>query len=183
MRLASLLAALAALSLTAGCVQNRSLGDSFGDATTDLNLKRQLLTDRTIKTGDIDASVFEGRLLLTGTVPTEADHQALLTKARNLSGVREVLDELRIGRKTTMRQGLTDAAIDQKLGAALLTDNGIYRANYQIVVSQGTVYLLGVAQGPNELERVTSHAATIDGVNNVVSHVLYVGDPRRRTEG
>ena len=57
MRLASLLAALAALSLTAGCVQNRSLGDSFGDATTDLNLKRQLLTDRTIKTGDIDAAI------------------------------------------------------------------------------------------------------------------------------
>ena len=173
--------AVAALSLLAACAQNRTLGEGIDDVGADLNLKRQLLFDKDIKTADVDLAVFEGRLLLAGTVPSEADYEGLLTRARSVGGVREVIDEVRIGQKTTRGQGLKDAAIDQKLGAAMLTDNGVYSQNYQVVVSQGTVYLLGVAQGPNELRRVTDHAATIDGVEGVVSHVVFVGDPRRQT--
>jgi osmotically-inducible protein OsmY len=176
----SLLIGLLAIFALSACVQNRSFGESIDDAGADIALKTKLLTDRSIDTSDIDASVYEGRLLLAGTVPSAEDHRRLLEQARGLSSVREVIDEVRIGARTPPRQGAKDALINQKLGAALLADNGIYRSNYQIVVSQGTVYLLGVAQGPNELERVTGHAATIDGVADVVSHVIFVGDPRRR---
>lgn len=178
MRTSPLIAA-AALSLLAACAQNRTLGEGIDDVGADLNLKRQLLFDKDIKTADVDLTVFEGRLLLAGTVPNEESYQGLLDRARRVGGVREVIDEVRIGPKTTRGQGLKDAVIDEKLGAALLADNGVYRQNYQIMVSQGTVYLLGVAQGPNELRRVTDHAATIDGVEGVVSHVAFVGDPRR----
>ena len=181
MRTRSILAG-AALVLLAACVQNRTLGEGIDDVGADLNLKRQLLFDDDIKTRDVDLTVFEGRLLLAGTVPSEADYQGLLARARSVASVREVIDEVRIGAKTTPAQGRKDVLIDQKLGAALLTDNGVYRNNYQVVVSQGTVYLLGVAQGPNELRRVTDHAASIDGVEGVVSHVVFVGDPRRQTQ-
>ena len=185
MRTRSILAA-ATLALCAAplsaCVQNRTLGEGIDDVGADLNLKRQLLFDKDIKTADVDLAVFEGRLLLAGTVPSEADYEGLLQRARTVGSIREVIDEVRIGAKTTRGQGLKDAAIDQKLGAALLADNGVYRSNYQVVVSQGTVYLLGVAQGPNELRRVTDHASTIDGVTNVVSHVVFVGDPKRQGE-
>ena len=169
------------LVLLGACAQNRTLGEGIDDVGADLNLKRQLLFDRDITTADVDLTVFEGRLLLAGTVPNEESHQGLLARARSIASVREVIDEVRIGAKTSRGQGLKDAIIDEKLSAALLTDNGVYRQNYPIMVSQGTVYLLGVAQGPNELRRVTDHAATIDGVSDVVSHVAFVGDPRRTT--
>ena len=78
-----------------------------------------------------------------------------------------------------MSQGRKDAFIDQKLETALIADTGVAAGNYRILVSQGTVYLLGVAQGPNELRRVTGQAQAIEGVNEVVSHVIYVRDPRR----
>lgn len=175
----ALLAGLAVLALSSACVQNRTLGEGLDDVGADLNLKRKLLTDRQLKTGDVDLTLFDGRLLLAGTVPSQADHDGLVAKARGTTGVREVIDEVRVAPKTTMRQGAADVVIDERLGAALLADNGIYRGNYQIVVSQGTVYLLGVAQGPNELERVTSHAAAVPGVMDVVSHVVFVGDPSR----
>ena len=181
MRTRSILAGTA-LVLLAACVQNRTLGEGIDDVGADLNLKRQLLFDGDLKTADVDLTVFEGRLLLAGTVPSEADYQGLLQRARRVGSIREVIDEVRIGPKTTRSQGAKDVVIDQKLGAALLTDNGVIRNNYQIVVSQGTVYLLGVAQGPNELERVTGHAASVDGVEGVVSHVVFVGDPKRQTQ-
>jgi osmotically-inducible protein OsmY len=174
-----LLIGLAVLSLASACVQNRTLGQGIDDVGADLNLKRKLLTDNVLKTGDVDIAIFEGRLLLTGTVPTERDRAGLVDKARATTGVREVIDELRVGPRTPVKQGAADAVIDERLGAALLADSAVYRGNYQISVSQGTVYLLGVAQGPNELSRVTSHAAAVPGVRDVVSHVIFVGDPRR----
>ena len=181
MRARTILAATLLVGLAA-CAQNRTLGEGIDDVGADLNLKRQLLFDKELTTGDVDLTVFEGRLLLTGTVPTQADYEGLLSRARTVSGVREVIDELRIGTKTTRGQEARDTLIDQKLSLAMRTDNGIYRDNYQIKVSQGTVYLLGVAQGPNELRRVTDQASTIDGVENVVSHVVFVGDPRRQAQ-
>lgn len=181
MRTRSIIAA-SALALLAACAQNRTLGEGLDDVGADLNLKRQLLFDNDIKTADVDLAVFEGRLLLAGTVPNQESYDGLLARARRVGSIREVIDEVRIGAKTTRGQGFKDVGIDQKLGAAMLTDNGVYSQNYQVVVSQGTVYLLGVAQGPNELRRVTDHAATIDGVTNVVSHVVFVGDPKRQTQ-
>ena len=178
----TLLCGLAALGMTTGCVQNRTLGAGIDDVGADLSMKRRLFANRDIDTSDVDVSVFEGRLLLAGTVPDQATHQALLAEVRRVGGVGEVIDEVRVAEQTSMRQGAADALIDQRLGAALLTDSGIYRNNYQIVVSQGIVYLLGVAQGPNELQRVIAQAEAVPGVREVVSHGAYVGDPRRRTQ-
>ena len=174
--------ALAALALTApACVQNRTAGGNVDDLTSDVSLKGKLLKDGLYDYSDVDITVFEGRLLLTGTMRSEegkAHAGQIAEKAQNVS---EVINEVSIGSRTTFRQGTSDASIDSKLGLALLADNGVYRGNYQIAVSGGTVYLLGVAQGPTELARVTEHARTISGVNSVVSHVIYVGDPRRQT--
>ena len=174
--------AAVSLSLLAGCVQNRTLGEGIDDVGADLNIKQRLLRDRTIDASDVDVSVFEGRVLLAGTVPSEEHRARLVQKARGVPSVREVIDEVRIGGQTKPAQGARDAVIDTKLGTAMKADNGVYRENYQIVVSQGTVYLLGVAQGPNELDRVVGRARSVEGARDVVSHVVFVGDPRRSVQ-
>lgn len=174
-----LIAALASLALSA-CVSNRTLGEGIDDSAADFAVKRQLLADRKHNYSDIDIAIFEGRLMLTGTVKTPEARASLTEKAERVVTVHEVLNEVIVGSRTPFRQGAMDALIDEKLGAAIVTDNGIFSGNYQIVVSNGTVYVLGVAQGPEELSRMTGHAQTIDGVRNVVSHVIFVGDPRRQ---
>ncbi|MEM1410060.1 MAG: BON domain-containing protein [Pseudomonadota bacterium] len=173
------LLALATLFLTVACVQNRSLGDRLDDTTAGINLKSKLLFDRSVDTSDVDMTIFEGRLLLTGTVRSEADAIVIEEKAAGIGSVEEVINELQILPKTSIGQGTRDAFIDQKLETALIADTGVAAGNYRVLVSQGTVYLLGVAQGPNELRRVTGQAQAISGVREVVSHVIYVRDPRR----
>ncbi|WOI53521.1 BON domain-containing protein [Parvularcula sp. LCG005] len=167
-----------ALSMTA-CVTNRSLGEGLDDSASNLTLKRYLFADNAHDYGDVDITVFESRLLLSGTVRTTEARRALAQKAAMVSTVDDVLNEVIVGPKTGIRQGAADALIDERLGAALLADNGVFSSNYKIAVSQGTVYLLGVAQGPEELGRVTGQAQAISGVKNIVSHVIYVGDPKR----
>ena len=171
--------ALSALLFTTACVQNRTLGDRLDDSAAGISLKSQLLFDRSIKTRDIDMTIFEGRLMLTGTVPTEDDALQIIDKARTIPQVREVISEIQVLPRTTVGQGTRDALIDNRLEAALIADTGVTAGNYRILVSQGTVYLLGVAQGPNELRRVTGQAQALDGVKEVVSHVIYLRDPRR----
>lgn len=175
-----LLVAALSLLLVAACAQNRTLGDRVDDTSASLNLKSKLLFDRKVDTSDIDMSIFEGRLLLTGTVRSQADAIAIEDKAARIDSVREVINELEVLPKTTIGQGARDAFIDQKLETALIADTGVAAGNYRVLVSQGTVYLLGVAQGPNELRRVVGQAQAIEGVNEVVSHVIYVRDPRRQ---
>ncbi len=176
---AMLLAALTALTLNA-CVSNRTFGEGVDDSAADISLGARLLADRSHDFSDVDVTVFEGRVLVTGTVRTEAARLALTDKASRLNLVSEVLNEVVVGGRTSVGQGTKDALVDRRLGAAIVADNGIYSGNYKFSISGGTVYLLGVAQGPDELSRVTGHAQSIDGVSNVVSHVIFVGDPRRR---
>ena len=177
--LAMLLVFLAAFSLSA-CVTNRTFGEGGDDSAADIGLGARLLTDRSHDFSDVDVTVFEGRVLVTGTVRTEAARLALTDKASRMNLVSEVLNEVVVGGRTSVGQGARDALIDQRLGTAIVADNGIYSGNYKFSGSGGTVYLLGVAQGPDELSRVTGHAQSIDSVSNVVSHVIFVGDPRRK---
>lgn len=177
---ARLLSPLLAVMVLAACASDRSLGDSFGDTSADLTLRRLLLMDRTHNTNDVDITVFEGRLMLSGTVGSAEARRSVAATAERIVAIDEVLNELVVGPKTSWRQGTRDAIIDERLGAALLTDNGVISKNFQIAVSGGVVHLLGVAQTPEELERVVGHAKTIKGVQGVVSHVLFLRDPRRQ---
>ncbi len=170
---------LAGFALSA-CVTNRTFGDGIDDTMADLSMKSRLLQDGLYNYNDIDMSVFEGRLLLTGTISSQDGKQHVEDLARASKGINEVLNEIVVGKHTSMGQGARDLWIDERLGAALLADAAVIRSNYQIIVSNGVVYLLGVAQGPQELNRAVEHARNIRGVKKIVSHVLYVGDPRRQ---
>jgi osmotically-inducible protein OsmY len=180
MRRAPTLLLIAALGLgLSACVTNRSFGDTVDDSAVDLSLKRELFADTAYDYSDVDIAVFEGRLLLTGTVRSIDARRELGFKAASLGRAEEILNEVVVGGRTSIGQGTRDALIDQRLTAALVADNGVFSNNYQVIVSNGTVYLLGIAQGPEELARVTGHARTVDGVRDVVSHVVFVRDPRR----
>lgn len=168
----------AALMLSA-CVTDRSFSSGLNDTGIDISLKEALFRDTNYDTSDIDITTFEGRVLLTGTSRSVEARRDLGLKAQSVVGVTEVVNEVIVGTRTSMGQGAQDALIDTRLGNALRADNGVYRNNYQFAVSKGIVYMIGVSQGPTELERVVSHAKSVPGVTEVVPHVVFVADPRR----
>lgn len=175
------MALFVAAALATGCVQNRTIGGNVDDASADISLKSKLLQDGLYDYSDVDITVFEGRVMLTGSMRTEEGKAHVEDLARNAANVEAVINEIVLGEKTGFQQGTRDALIDQQLGAALLADAGVIRRNYQFSVSNGVIYMMGVAQGPTELTLATDHARRIAGVKKVVSHVMYVGDPARNT--
>jgi osmotically-inducible protein OsmY len=127
----------------------------------------------------VGVTVRERRLLLTGQVPTEADHQAVLEAVRTIPDVAEVLDALLIRPDTGIADAARDQLVAEDLARDLLFDSVIKSVNYAVVSSDRVIYLMGVAQDSDELERTLRYARNTAYVRGVVSLVRLRDDPRR----
>ncbi|MGE5517663.1 MAG: BON domain-containing protein [Bacteroidota bacterium] len=128
----------------------------------------------------VTLTIKEGRVLLTGTVPTAEARVEAVRLAWQPAGVREVLNEIQLSSGETGFTDYTrDVTISQKMKAKLLFDKEIRNINYTVDVNEGVIYLMGIAQSEAELERVIAYARDISGVRGVVNHVRMKNDPRR----
>jgi len=74
---------------------------------------------------------------------------------------------------------LRDAWISTQVKARLLFAKNIRSINYSIITVNQTVYMMGIAQDQDELDRATYVASTTDYVQHVTSYVRLKNDPRR----
>ena len=122
----------------------------------------------------IDVNVRGGKVIYTGSVPTEKDSFMAVGVAWKQNGVNGVINELKVeNQKSSMnaKQYAKDTWITTTFKAKALKDKDIKSPNYTIVTTNGTVYIFGMARSVAELNKVKAIAREIDGVKNVVSHV------------
>lgn len=167
------IAAIFLMSLAAACASSRTLSGSVADLAIDADLKATLFADRSYDYSDVDLTVYDGRLMLTGTMLSDEGHRKLIENAWKADGVKQVVDEIQVADHTSLGQGLEDTRIDQTIRTKFMTSGDIRSANYKIAVSRGVVYLLGVARDEKELNKAIEAARTVSGVEAVVSHVVY----------
>lgn len=156
----------------AGCASSPNLDKAFTDIGADASLKGVLFADRSHDYGDIDITVFEGRLMLTGTMKSEEGHKKLVDNAWKADGIDQVIDEILVGDGTSLGQGIEDSRIDATLRARLIGDGDVKAGQFKASVSKGVVYLLGVTRSDKDLNAALDVARSIGGVEKVVSHVL-----------
>ncbi len=161
---------VAAVALSA-CASSRSLDKSLSDLSGNAELKAVLFTDRSHDYSDVDLTLYEGRLMLTGTMRSEEGRRKLIANAWKAENVKEVVDEIIIAEKTSFGQGFEDSRIDQTLRARLITDRDVSSGDYKMSVSRAVVYLLGAARSQQELDEALQQARSVGGVEKVVSHV------------
>lgn len=120
---------------------------------------------------DVGLEVHEGRVLVTGIVPTEQMRADAVRLAWQVADVKDVINELIVNPNTTLTDAAKDTWITTKLKANLAGDETIFSINYGIETVNGIIYLIGIAQDQGELDRVIAHARDIGRVRRVVSHV------------
>jgi len=155
--------------------QDRSVGTAFDDATINTQYNTRLAAQSITLARHVNVKVMDGRILLTGHVPTYEDRDLAGRVASDVPGVREVANELEIADGKSMGSYLGDLRISNELRGKLLTDRKINWVNYNVQTVDGTVYLMGTAKNQAELEQVTEKARTISGVKKVVSYVEIKG--------
>ncbi len=119
----------------------------------------------------VDLNIFEGRVLLTGDVPTPDIRDEAVADAQKVNGVKEVINNINVGQRSTFGSNTSDNWILTRLRSALTFDGKVSSLNYSLQVVDGTVYILGSAKDQDELDRVVNHARNTPDVVKVVSYI------------
>ena len=125
----------------------------------------------------ITLAVENGRVLMTGSVPTPEDRIEATRLAWQVEGVREVINELQVRDTASLLDRARDIVINKQVQGRLLLDEKIRSLTYSVDTVNGTVYLMGTARSQSELDRAMAHARDIGFVENVISYVTL--DPPR----
>jgi osmotically-inducible protein OsmY len=123
----------------------------------------------------LDATVFDGQVLITGRVPRRHWREVAVRRASRIAGVTQVYDEMAIGSDTHFIDSARDTWITTQLRGELIADINVKSVNFVIKTSDGVVYLLGFTRSPIELNLVINHARRVLGVRRVVSLVRPLG--------
>lgn len=160
----------------AAVVQERSVGTNIDDKTTRINIEALLLKEDKPLANMVGVEVMEGRVLLTGSVRSPDDRIRATMITWRSPGVKEVINELQVTDKASLGNLTKDTWITTKLRAKILADSSITDFNYTVETVNGVVYLLGIAQNQQELDKVNNYARNISGVVRVVSYVRVKGN-------
>ena len=149
--------------------QERSFGEALDDAAVSNEIKSRLIANGGL--GEVDVEVAGGLVLLSGRVQTPE----LRLKAESIAwGVKradDVANEIRIESPGGFFSNASDELISTRVRARLLGSSSVQANNFNVETYGGTVYLLGVARTPDELEKAAQEASLVGGVNQVVSYV------------
>ena len=154
-----------------GASQDRGLEQAVDDNEIAFEINRKLLAQHSNLYSGVSTQVRKGRVLLTGRVPAQEDRIAVTRLVWSIGGVKEVINELHVGKEGSFSQSVSDTTISTRLRARLTGDSNVSGINYSIETVDGVVYLMGTALDRAELDRVMAHARDIKGVRNVVSYV------------
>ena len=159
--------------------QERTLGKAIDDVGIALQIKDKLFTlsdDLFIR---VKIKSVEGRVLLTGSVPTPEDRVKVSKIVWQIQGVNEVYNELEVRDRSKLIDFFTDLRISNELRLKILKNKEISTINYSVETINKVIYLTGIAQNQNELDLVAEEARNIKGVKKVISYVILKNDKRR----
>lgn len=164
--------------------QERSAGNAVDDTGIKLTIYNLYLKQGF---GDlfknVTVRVTEGRVMLTGNVDKPETSVEAVKLAWQATGVHEVINEIQVNDRTGIANYARDGWIATQVRTKMLLEKNVRSINYSVEVVNGVVYLMGIAQDEEELRKVTYLASITSHVKQVVSHVLFKDDVRRKTTG
>lgn len=154
--------------------QDRPVKTAIADSAIQANIGKRLLEFDVDVFQRVDIEVVEGKVLLTGIVPDPQNRIDAVRIAWQADGVAEVINEIEVRDTSSLSDAARDSWITTKLRSAILFDSEIHSINYTIDTVNKTVFLMGIAQSQEELDRVVGYARQIDYVRRVVPYVRIV---------
>ena len=151
--------------------QERGVGGAVSDLQIETTIESAFAAaDPGLKDG-ITTTVYQGRVLLTGAVPTPQVKTRAVEVASRVSGIKKLYDDIEVAPSRAAWDATNDAWITARIRSELMLDPDIRSGNYTIDTQKGSVYLIGSARSQAELERATRTARYIPGVKRVITYV------------
>ena len=183
MNISKLIALTAAVILLQGCAaavvaggataataanDRRTLGSQLDDNSIVIRARRTIGTADSIPDGsNINVTSYNGVILLTGQVSSNAIKQQAEQLIKDTPGVRDIHNQIRLGNSTSLTTRTRDSWITTKVKTKLLADGDVSGLNIKVVTENAEVFLMGLVQGP-EADKAVDIARNVDGVARVI---------------
>ena len=120
---------------------------------------------------NISTDIYQGMVMLTGTVRDEKDKSKAEKLARRVKGVRELFNEIQVTTEGGVTSAVADLIMENKLKAKLVFAAGLTSINFRWRAVNSVIYFMGMAKSREELDRVVT-LARMSGVSKIVTHVF-----------
>ena len=148
------------------------MGSVVDDATIKINLSSKFLKTDSSLFVNINTSVIEGRILLTGIVDTQEIRIEAIRQTWEVNGVKEVINEIEIGDKTTLKEYANDLWINTQVKGLAAKTVGLRSLSYNFETIRGKVFIAGITSRPEQLDKIIEITKTIKGVKEIVNYVI-----------
>ena len=144
----------------------------------DMNLTNQVNNALNNQYGNVNVTAYSGRVLLTGSSPTQQAKAQAQQVASQVQGVNTFYNEIELAPNEDPWQVAKDSWITARVRSDLMFNADVRSGNYTIETDRQSVYLIGSARSQAELDQATQLARYVPGVQRVVSYVeIRTGEP------
>ena len=151
---------------------DRSLGVVVDDATIKVNIAAKFLNAGNNLFININTSVLEGRVLLTGLVDNQEVRIDAVRVVWEVQGVKEVVNEIEIGNRDTLKDYANDLWINTQARGVAAKAIGLRSVAYNFETIKGKIYVAGITTRPEQMENLIASLKTIKGVKEIVNYVI-----------
>tara|TARA_Y100001970_G_C14060964_1_gene764131 strand:- start:13 stop:603 length:591 start_codon:yes stop_codon:yes gene_type:complete len=151
---------------------DRSIGSVVDDATIKVNIAAKFIGSSDNLFINIDTSVLEGRVLLTGLVDNQEIRIDAVRRVWEVEGVNEVINEIEIGNRETLKEYANDLWITTQAKALSLKAIGLRAMSYNFETINGKIYIAGITSKPEQLESVLNAIKNIKGAKEIINYVI-----------
>ena len=103
------------------------------------------------------------------------DQKARIEAVRRVwevEGVKEVINEIQVGQKTTIKEYANDVWITTQIKALATKNIGLRSLSYNFETIRGKVYIAGITSRKEQLDTIVESIESIKGVKEIVNYVI-----------
>ena len=145
----------------------RSMGEQIDDITLVSRIDARLVAERDMPSRWVSVEVINGRVILTGHLPTQRHIQRAVYIIKDIKGVRSVDNRLEVG-KPKIGHMMSDTWITTQVKRRLWNDKLVSGFKIHVETVNGKVYLQGIVNELVERQRAKDIARNTKGVTAVV---------------
>jgi osmotically-inducible protein OsmY len=144
--------------------EERKFDDIWDDNALKIELNHELFQVDADLFVEVWTVVYEGRVLLVGSVKDRVARQRAERIAQRIDGVKQVVNRIQVTDEGGMLAFAQDMVIEKRIQAELFFDSEVSSSNLRVRSVNQTVYLFGAAANQREIDRVVTIVRDVEEV-------------------
>ncbi|OTA17539.1 BON domain-containing protein [Xenorhabdus vietnamensis] len=152
----------------------RTIGQQVDDTTLEARVSTAISKDPQIKAqARVVATVYQGKVLLTGQCPNMALAERAKQIASKVEGTNVVYNEIRQGNPISLSTTTADTWLTAKVRSSILTSDSVRSSSIKVVTEDGEVFLFGIVtrQEGAAAAKIASETSGVKRVTTAFTHL------------